>query len=176
MGPDGIQAFRCSTASTHAGGDSITGLLTFRAFTTGTRAAGNTVTESCVQNILTPSVPAGQSIVTFVGGIQGTFAVNGSLIGGRATLADDVLHLSVKVDQLTLVNTIRIYLDVDASANDFLHNYYMAEWRASDIVAAIQGTNAADVSSVTDALPTSVVNNQVDPGPGNGGKTDSPTA
>lgn len=172
IGPDGVQAFRCFAANTHAATDTITGLATFRVSTTGTRAAGNALTNVAVNNLLTGVPPTGASQVAMVGGISAAAAVNAALIGGRAALADDILHVSIKVDKLTYVQSVRLYLDVDAAGagapNAFLQNYYFAEWRASDIVAAIQATNAASVVTITDALPTAVVNDQVDPGPTGG--------
>lgn len=176
-GPDGIQAFRCLAANTHAAGDAITGLPTIRAYTTGTRAATNTLVENAVTNTITATVPSGGSQVGVVGGISSAVAINGALINGRATLADDILHLSIKINNLTYVESIRVYLDVDALGagvgTAFLQNYYIAEWRASDIVAAIQATNAAPVDTITDALPIAVINDQVDPGPGNASGTTS---
>lgn len=180
IGPDGIQAIRCSTANAHAAGDSITGVACFRCSTTGTRAATNTLVENCVQTVITPVIPAGQSSVAVVAGISAAALgpINGALTGGRATLAEDVLKLSIKIDQLSLVNSVRLYLDVDAATNDFLHNYFMAEWRASDIAAAIPGSATADVSTITDAKTTQVINDQIDPGPGaaSTGDTGSPAA
>jgi hypothetical protein len=169
-GPDGTVAFRCLAANTHAAGDAITGLPTFRCYATTTRSAGDTLVGDAVANTITGTLPSGGTQVGVVGGISSTVAVNGALVGGRATLADDVLHLSIKIDNLTYVESIRVYLDVDAAGaaqpTSFLQNYYIAEWRASDIIAAIQATNAAQVDTITGALPTAVVNDQVDPGPG----------
>lgn len=158
-GPDGIQSLRCSTTGTSAAGDALAGLASIRVYLSGTRAAGNTVTTSNLRNVLTPPVPAGASMT---GGIQATLAANLSLIGARPTQPDDEIHLSIKISNLQQVTDGRIYFDVDSATNDFTRNYYMYTFRPSDLVPAVQQTNAGATQSVTSARTTAYQRNQID--------------
>lgn len=157
VGADGVQSFRCSTANTHAAGNTITGVTAFRAYLTTTRAATNTIVGAAINNVLTPVTAS----TPMTGGVQAVLAVDLSLINGRATLEDDDLHLSIRVNRLTEVQSIRMYFDVDAATNDFLHNYFFFEWHANDIVAAIQATNAAQVTTLVGVQTTAVTNTQL---------------
>ena len=158
IGQDGIQSFRCSTANTHAAAESLTGVACFRASTTGTRAAGNAITGDVIEQVITPT-----TVVPVVGGIQDTtLPLNLSLVGGRATQPEDELLLSVKVDLLSAVDEIRVYLDVDAATTDFLRNYYFFAWRANDILSAIHATNTGVPAPVQDARQNAVLQNQID--------------
>lgn len=181
IGPDGVQAIRCSTSNAHAAGDSITGVACFRVYCTGTHAAADTLTADGIRVSMAGTLPSGGSQVQMVGGISSTVVVSGNLAvidsggvsaGPRATLGEDVLCLAIQVDDLTTIDTIRLYMDCDAAgsgdADVFLRNYFLAEWRANDIVAAIQASNAAVTASIVDSRTTVVTNTQIDPrsGPG----------
>lgn len=166
-GPDGVQSFRCSTASSHSAGETITGIGAFRAWVPSTYVVGHTIEDSAARNILTPAAPPPTvatkgPIRTTAGLMSNPIANNLALItvGGvaRATLPEDDIHLAVRVSDLTTVKTIRVYFDVDESVNDFTQNYYFFEWRASDIIEAIQATNTAVVSPLQTAKET-LVNN-----------------
>jgi len=158
LGPDGVQSFRCVTAGTRSAGDAISGLAGFRAAFAGTRVPGDSAVANVVQQVLTPTDTA-----AVVGGLQSAAAVNLARVGTQATQADDNIHLAVRVDKLSAVTEIRLYLDVNAAAADFVSNYFFKAWRANDIITAIQATNAAVVVPVTDARTEDVIpNNQVD--------------
>jgi hypothetical protein len=167
---DGVQSFRCSTTGTFAAGQTITGVAAFRAYLTTTRAAGQAITDVAVENVLTPAPAPGATRAAYTGGIAAAvLAVNAAQVStgapARATTGEDEIHLSIRVSRLDYVAAVRLYLDVDAAANDFLHNYFVYEWRANDILAAIQAVNAAQVSTITEARTTVVTNEQIDPGP-----------
>lgn len=161
LGPDGVLSFRCSTTGTRSAGDSIVGVASYRTFTNNNYVAGNTLQDVAYTNVLTP--PAGPPPQT-VGGVQspGGFTVvnNMGQIVGRATQPDDDLHLSVRVSDLSTVQGIRVYLDVDATTNDYTRNYYMYEWRSSDLITALQSANAAPVDTVQ-ALRPDVITNEI---------------
>lgn len=178
VGPDGVQAIRCSTANTHAAADTITGVACFRVYCVSTHAAANALTADGITVVMTGTLPTGAGSVEMVGGIHTTVLGSGNLAlvdatgasgTPRATLSEDVLGLAIRVDTLPYIDAVRLYLDCDAAgsgdANVFLNNYFLAEWRANDIIAAIQATNAAAVSTITDARTTVVINSQTDPGP-----------
>lgn len=166
VGADGVQSFRCSTAGTFAAGQTLTGVSSFRCSTAGAFAAGQTLQAAAFSNIITP--PVGPPPQT-VGGIQspgGWVIVNNlAKIVGRATQPDDDIHISVRLSNCTVVDGIRIYLDVDSATNDFTRNYFFFEWRPSDIIAAIQSANAVPVSTVQTVRPTTVSNAILDTGP-----------
>jgi len=159
VSPDGVQAFRCVTTGTHSAGDSITGIASFRVNTAGTYAGGNPLQAAAFSCVTTP--PAGPPAQT-VGGIQSpggwTIVNNMATINTRATLPDDDLHLSCRLDDCTIIDFVRVYLDVDAVTNDFTQNYYFFEWRPSDLVAAIQSALAAPVATIQDVRSTTVGN------------------
>lgn len=165
VGTDGVQSFRCSTANTHAAGETLGGKAAFRCYTTTTIAATQTITAVSQTQALTPVFPSGASQVDMVGGLKNAIAVFGATVSSatltRAVLEDDQIHVSLKVDAMQAVNGFRLYLDVDD--NSFLKNYYFFEWRANDIISAIQATNAGAVDTVTAARLAVVTNQQVDP-------------
>ena len=65
------------------------------------------------------------------------------------------------MDHLADVTAVRVYLDIDAATNNFLQNYFMFEWRANDILAAISSGNSAGNSTLVQAANTSVANTGV---------------
>lgn len=172
VGQDGILSFRCSTATTIAAGQSIVGIAAVRVYLTGTRAAGQAITNVVAQNTLSfPLLPhtSTETITHLTGGIKSETAVNFGLFSdGTAILPDDDIHIAVKVDQLTAVTSLRIYLNVDTIIpfppvpTMFLQNYFFYEWRANDIITAIQGTNAAVVTPLVDARKTVITNQQLE--------------
>lgn len=163
VGPAGVQSFRCSTAGTISAGQTITGLSAFRIFLSSTWTAGDGLLRQMLTNTLTYVTPAEGEKPRITGGIQAPYVINLSQFSnGQAVLPEDELHLAINVDRLTEIVSVRIYIDVDASVNDFLQNYYFHEWRASDIISAIQGTNAENVTPLVDARRTVVANQQLE--------------
>lgn len=159
VGPDGIQSFRCSTTGTFAAGNTIVGVPSFRMSTANNYTAGATLQSSALHNTITPAGPA-----QTIGGIQSppgwTIVNKFDTINGRATLPDDDIHLSIRFSDTTVVEAVRLYLDVDPTTNDFTRNYYFFEWRANDIIDAIQNANAAAVDTLQ-SVRTTVVGNAI---------------
>jgi len=168
VGPDGIQSFRCSTTDPHVAGDAIVGVPSFRIFLTSTRSAGDDATAVVLKNTLTPPSPAPAAMF---GGITKTLAIDLSQINGRPTQPDDEIHISLKFSSLQQVTEARIYFDVDATTNDFTHNYYMYSVRPPDIAAALQETNAGDVVSLTTGRQTAVQRSQINASGSSGAAT-----
>lgn len=164
VGSDGIQSFRCSTSTTISAGDTITGMASFRVYLPNAHVAGEQLTRPALENILTYVAPASDDQQAYMtGGIQGNFPQTlAQFSNGQAVLPEDELHLAINVDRLTEVVSVRVYIDVDATTNDFLQNYYFFEWRASDIITAIQSTNAANVTPLATARQTVVTNAQLE--------------
>lgn len=163
MGPDGTQSIRCATTGTRGAGDAIVGVRSIRVFLAGTFAATNTVVTVMVNSTLTPTA------AQLTGGLRATLAVNMGLIGTRPTQPDDEIHLSIRVDDLSLMAEGRVYFDVDATTNDFTRNYYFYAFRPSDLINAIQTVNADDVQTVAAARTTIVSQQQLDIQPGDSG-------
>lgn len=161
-GPDGIQSFRCITTGAHVAGETVTGVAGFRAWFPNTHLAGQALYDGAIHNTITPSIaPSLGSTATFPVGVatagveSPVAALNLSqvVVDGvtRPVLPEDDIHLAVRVSDLTQVKTIRFYLDVDRLVNDFTQNYFFFEWRASDLIAAVQATNTAAVDSILSA-------------------------
>jgi len=168
VGEDGIQSFRCLTATTIAAGNTIAGVAAFRTHLNTNRVPGELLTNGALENELTyPELPedTSETLTRMTAGIQGAAAGAfnfAQFLDGTAVLSEDEVHLAIKVDRLTEVRSVRLYLDVDAASNDFLHNYLFFEWRANDIVSAIQATNASNVTPIVDARRTVVTNEQLE--------------
>jgi len=164
VGRDGIQSFRCVTTGTFAAGATITGLAAFRVTTQTTYAPGDTLVASAYQNTITPAGSPPTATAGIQSGVGWTPAASLATINGRATQPDDDVHLAIRFSDCTVVQSVRVYLDVDAALNNFTQNYYFYEWEPSDIIAAIQATNTAPVDTLTVAQATNLVNNQVNAG------------
>ena len=163
VGPDGVQSFRCRTVGTYAPGQTLTGLSAFRIFLASTWPAGAGLLRNQLQNTLTYVEPAQDTKAYMTGGIQAQFVLNLSQFSnGQAVLPDDELHVAVNVDRLSEIVSVRVYIDVDKDLNNFLQNYFFHEWRASDIIAAIQETNAENVAPLVDARRTVIANQQLE--------------
>jgi len=167
-GRDGVQSFRCRTSSTHTPGEPITGFGSFRVYLQGTWGFGAHLYDLSLSNIITPilqpAVSPNPQATAGIRTIQGWVPRNLAAVGSRATMPDDDLHLSIKVNYCPLIKTVRLYLSTEPTAStfpaptDFTSQYFFFEWRQSDIVAAIQMTNADRVDSLQDARTTVVTN------------------
>lgn len=153
VGPDGIQSFRCSTTVNHAAGEAIAGFASVRVYLTQTWVVTDTVDNQALTNTITPPSPAPAAMF---GGITRVNAVDLSTINGRPTQPDDEFHISMKFSTLQNITEIRVMFDVDQTTNDFTQNYYFFAFRPTDLVAALQETNAGDVVSVISARTTAV--------------------
>lgn len=164
IGEDGTMSFRTSTVGTFSAGHTITGLATLRAYCNTTKSVGNVATASAVQNTITP----GSATVAAVGGIQTPISGgdrNWGLVGTRASQPDDLIRLGVKVSLIAYLQSVRLMLNViddGGGSATFLRNYYLYEWRKSDLLAAIQASAGAATGAVADALAAAVTKGQVD--------------
>lgn len=158
VGSDGIESFRCRTVGTAAAGQAIVGFASLRIFTVATWAVTDTVDNAFLENTITPPSPAPAAMF---GGITKVLALDMSTINGRPTQPDDEIHLSFKLSSLQQASEIRLYFDVDAATNDFTKNYYFYAARPTDLAAALQETNAGNVTSVTSGRQTAVQRSQL---------------
>lgn len=160
VGRDGQTSFRCSTASNHVPGEFILGLPTFRAYTVNNHVATDSIGGSALRVRL-----SGNSS-TPIGGLKLSQITDMGMIGTRPTQPDDEIHISVRVSDLQKIVEGRLYLDVDDAPDEttrFTRNYYMYVFRPSDLIAAIQSTNAGSIDSMIDAAATSVSRAQLEP-------------
>lgn len=164
VGRDGVQSFRCSTAGTFAATATISGIASFRAYCTNSHASG----DSAVANAMTAS-PLPLSVDPIAVGFQSPMTGgtrNWNLVGTRATQPDDIIAMGVRISNFGAVQSIRLYLnlsdDTGLGGSDFLHNYYVYEWRASDLQAAVQSASPGPVDLLSSASQTAVFRGLVD--------------
>ncbi len=155
IGPDGVQSFRCYTFGTYAAGDTIDGLPSFRAFCQTAWGIGDTVSAVELDVTLTPL----NDTDSFIGGVQSPLSGgwrNWATIFTRATQPEDIIRFGIKVSGLGYVESVRLVLDLSPTGPAFLKDYYFYEWRASDLVTAIQATSEITTGLVADAQADAV--------------------
>lgn len=163
LGPDNTMSFRCVTTGTVSAGQTIDGLPCFRAYFPVTRAVADPVTAAAMQNSITPA----SATVAEVGGIQCPVSGgirNWGLVGIEASKPDDIIRVGVKVSAFFYLESVRLLLNVndDTTAADFLQNYYLYEWRKSDLATAMQVAAGAATGLMADAQAAAVTQGQVD--------------
>ena len=164
IGPDGVQSFRCATAGTFVATDAISGIPSFRAYFQTTKVATDPAVALALEVTLTPP-----STAATVGGVQSPIS-GGSRdwgnVGLRATQPDDIITFGLRVSAFGNVDAVRLLLNVSddtgAGGSDFLHNYYVYEWRASDLKVAIQSSSPATTGLMADAQQAAVFQGQID--------------
>lgn len=163
IGPDGGMSFRCQTAGTFGAGDTLTGIPSFRAYLTTTKSAGQTAATSALSLTLTP--PTTDAIV---GGVQTALPLtNWASIGQgattRATQPSDIIRVNIRVSSFLPVEYVRLMLDVNpVPGNEYLQNYYLYEWRANDLLSAVQASIGAGTGLMSAAQAASVTQGQFD--------------
>jgi hypothetical protein len=128
-GPGGLPSFRCSTVNTQAAANTVTGLRSFRAYFVNTHAAAGTL----ISQNLESSITVGIGYITLTG------ALDLSVVNSRPVTDDDIIHISIKLDNIDLLTEGRIAFDVDRNTNDFTQNYLWKPFRANDLSPATTG-------------------------------------
>lgn len=164
IGQDGTLSFRCFTNNTFASTDAIAGIASFRAYFNTTKAVGNDAIALALEVTITPL-----DTDPVVGGVQSPMiggTTNWALVGARATQPEDLIRVGIRVSAMGFVQSARIMLNVSdddgMGGADFLHNYYVYEWRQSDLISAIQQTSEAATGLIADAQADAVTQGQVD--------------
>lgn len=158
LGTDGVYSFRCVTTGTFAAGATITGLASLRAYATVAHAISEAVTASQI----TVSVTATSVDTPVVGGFQTAIAPPASWgrIGARASAPDDLIRINIRVSQMGYVEGIRLMLDLKPdptmTSEPYTSDYLFYEWRASDLVAAIQAQTEIATQQIVDAQAVAV--------------------
>lgn len=164
MGQDGKQSFRCVTAGTHVAGGAIVGVTCFRGATVLNHAIGAPAVALAQSNTLTPA----NVTDPIVGGIQAAMSGserNWGLVGTQASQPSDIIRFGIRVSQFAYLTSVRLLLDVDAGGGGpttFLQNYYQYEWRANDLLTAVQASIAAPTTLTSDAQAAAVTQGIVD--------------
>ena len=162
IGTDGVESFRCETAGSFSAGASITGIPSFRAWFNSTPAVGQTATAGAVQ----VTCRATSTDEENVNGIQMSVPdPDWGRVGSRATQPEDIIRVAVRVNLMGFVQAVRLLLDVESDeevVTAFETNYYFYEWRASDLIAAIQATGATASNQVFQAQATAVAQGRID--------------
>lgn len=155
IGPDGVQSFRCFTFGTFAAGAAITGIASFRAYFNTTKLVGDPAAALAYSVTVTP----GSATTPVVGGIQGPLTGaprNWALVGNRALQPEDIIRLGFKCSLLGFVESVRLVLDASPVGPALLRDYYFYEWRASDLITAVQATGSAATGLIADAQEDAV--------------------
>lgn len=169
---DGTASFRCSTANTHAAGDSITILRTFRAYFVNNHAAGSPLTAGSF-TFTNSGAGNGYGFVQ----INAAYDLT-QIASSRPTQEDDELHISVMVDNLSLLTQGDVNFDIDSATTnvynptqDFTRNMEVYFYRANDLTPGV-----SQQLTILNNRVKSVQNNQIDtygseaffglPGPG----------
>ncbi len=165
IGQDGTMSFRCTTSNTFAIGDAITGVPSFRAYVNTAVVAADAATASCVSNTITNATVD----TAEVGGMQspiGGGSRNWGLVGNRASQPGDFIRFAIRLSSYAFVQSVRLLLNVSddtgSGGSDFLHNYYMYEWRQNDLLAAIQIAAGQATALFSTEQATAVQQGQVD--------------
>lgn len=127
-GADGVPAIRVTTASTHAAGDTITGLNSFYCYLNSTYTAGAVLGGS----ITAVAVTAGIGVITHSG------SLNLSIMGGtRPVMEEDIVHASILFD--VPGNVTQGWLEIDTSDGTFTGNYYSYNFSGNQLAPALSG-------------------------------------
>lgn len=126
-GPDGKTSIRISTTNTWAATNNVQIFGTFRVYTANNHTTAHTITSNAIRTAVTSGT----------GSLSRTLAVDLSVIAsGVPALPSDIMHISMRVSDPTVITEIKVLLDVDSATNDFTRNYYWKSFRASDITPA----------------------------------------
>ncbi len=136
-GPQGQTSVRVSTSGTFAATNAIQVLASFRAYCVSTHSTTETLTELALRSAVTNGT----------GFLTKTAALDLSVIAtGLPAQPSDIMHITLRVSDPTLLSEIKAEMDVDSASNDFSKNFYYAAYRASDLTS-----NAANLQSLIDA-------------------------
>jgi len=163
VGPDGVQSFRCFTFGTFAVAATIEGVPSFRAWF----AAAHAISEPVIAEATQIEATALDTENPIVAGVQAAIPeVDWGRVGDRATQPEDIIRLGVRISLMGYVQAVRLILDVDLTdaspSQEFLRNYYFYEWRASDLISAIQASGQVATNQVFEAQAGAVEQGQVD--------------
>lgn len=157
--PDGSHSIRCLTTGTWAIGNTIVIPASFRASTVVTRAAANTLVDSYLRFTRTYAATSGAETHH----MSKAIVIDLSMVAGeRPTAADDLFHVSLRVNNLANLIEGRIMLDADSAAADLSgswsgRNHYYRAFRAPDFTAAIR-----QATTVLAARQTAITRDLID--------------
>jgi hypothetical protein len=110
LSPDGSSySIRCTTANTHINGETVSGLLSWFAYTTNNHSVG--------ESIATDYIYVTQSAAG-TGAMQSNATVDASQANGRPIdPANDYMHISMYIQDVTQVTSIQLLLTLDSTPN-----------------------------------------------------------
>lgn len=153
QGPDNFYSIRVVLPSGIAAGQTITVPVSFRAFTTGAHGAAETITSQLLQSVMTAA-----TALSTVGIVKNTsVSLDLSQIGGRPLTSEDYLHCSFQADNINNIQEVHFLLDVDATNNDFNHNYFYYTVRQNDFQQVATG-GATSTTDLLNAITTGIAN------------------
>lgn len=130
VGPQGYACVTCTTVNNHAAAESVEGAAAIRCYFVNSFDSSATLKADAI---------TGDFTAGGVGTISLTSDFNLSVIGSNAVplQSSDYIHFGFMIDNIASMVEMRLLLDVDASTNDFAHNYYYVTLRPSDLQAAL---------------------------------------
>jgi hypothetical protein len=153
-GPDGLSSFRCSTTGTFAVTNAVAGLASFRC-----KAGAHSAAETLVANYVQTSITSG------IGYLGLAAAKDLSKIGSRPTQGEDLIHVSILVDNPSNIVEGKLLLDCDGATNDFTQNYFYYAFHANEIQSNVSNTlttlTAAQAAALNQALALNASKSQL---------------
>lgn len=143
-GPSGSIAIETSTVSSHAAGETLSGVPAIAVHSGVAPTTGMTISGTALQ--WSNAVGLGTVTTPFTSATNPFIHLNSGDPTLPAPQQEDYVHLSINVSDLTQLSTtapaIRIMFDVNSGAADFAANYFYFEVRANDLLAAVSGTQS----------------------------------
>jgi hypothetical protein len=142
-GSNGTMSIVVTSVGAFAVGNSIEGANSFRTYITLNHIAGEAIQTDSLQSSIGASG---------IGTLTKTANFDFTNVNNRALTSDDYLHTSILVTDISQIEEVQIQLDIDASTNDFLHNWYFYVLRPDDLLPA------AELTTNTLAVQQQVIN------------------
>lgn len=137
-GPNNTLSFETTTTGTHAAAETITGLPAIAVSNTLGSLTGGAGAGATLDSLALSSAIGGAGLATYTESstlVRDAFAKPFASSNAVVPQRDDYVHCSLKFDDITQVNEIKILIDVGDGS--FTQNYYYYTVRPSDLADAV---------------------------------------
>jgi hypothetical protein len=138
-GPDGTASLRVNTVLTWANTNSAAGVASFVCHPLSNPTGATLISKA----MRISAVPAGTTPTVIAQTIALDLTQISSSSGTQPSTTDDYIHITIRINNPEHITEIKVYIDVDATTNDFAHNYYYRTITKSDITDATTGAQSA---------------------------------